>query len=49
MKRHRKPVSDSYSMDSFACGFGTRDCVPQWLVRNASRYARGLRSAAHCK
>ena len=22
---------------------------PQWLVRNASRYARGLRSAAHCK
>jgi len=29
MKRHRKPVSDSYSMDSFACGFGTRDCVPQ--------------------
>ena len=28
-QRHRKPVTDCYSMDSFACGFETRDFVPQ--------------------
>ena len=28
-QRLRKPGSDCYSMDLFACGFGTRDSVPQ--------------------
>ena len=36
-------------MDSFACVFETQGFAPQWLVRNALRYACGLRSAAHCK
>ena len=28
-QRHRKPVTDCYSMDSFACGFETRGFAPQ--------------------
>ena len=28
-RRHRKPVTDCYSMDSFACGFETRGFAPQ--------------------
>ena len=27
-QRHRKPVTDCYSMDSFACGFETRGFAP---------------------
>ena len=26
-QRHRKPVTDCYSMDLFACGIGTRDSI----------------------
>ena len=48
-ERPDKTVHGCYSMDSFACGFETRGFAPQWLVRNALRYACGLRSAAHCK
>ena len=48
-ERLRKTVPVCYFMDSFACVFETQGFAPQWLVRNALRYACGLRSAAHCK
>ena len=48
-QRHRKPVTDCYSMDSFACGFETRDFVPHGscATHHASPLACVLRRTAY--
>ena len=37
-ERHRKHGTDCYSMDSFACGFETRDCVPQTVSPRTAHF-----------